>query len=80
MSAGIVLGKILAERGSLATDGLNFPDDGSGIAEFLGRACMMNRQACARAGKTQGDRTTDFAAGAGHQGGAARDAERGKWI
>ena len=59
---------------------LDFPDDGIGIAEFLGRAGVINRQTRARTGKTQSDRAADFAASAGHQGGAASQAERSERI
>ena len=38
MLAGVDLGEILAERCGLPSHGLDFPDDGGGIAEFLGRA------------------------------------------
>jgi hypothetical protein len=80
MSAGVVPGEILAERGSVSAHCLDFPDDVGGIAEFFVRAGVMNGQACPRAGKTQGDRAPDFAAGAGNQGGAASQAERGEGI
>jgi hypothetical protein len=39
---------------------------------LFGRAGVMNDQARPSPGKTQGNRATDFAAGAGYQGGTAR--------
>jgi hypothetical protein len=80
MVTGVVTGKILAERSGLPAYGLDLPNDGGGITGFLGRARVMDGQARACTGKTQGDRATDFAAGAGHQGGAAGHAERGKGV
>src|SRR5271157_4542088 len=52
MSAGVVLGEILAERDGLPAHGLDFPGDCGGIAEFLGPAGVTNGEARARAGQT----------------------------
>jgi hypothetical protein len=57
---------------------LDFLNDGGGITILLGRTGVMNGETRPGTGKPQGDRAADLASSAGHQGGAAVDAERGK--
>ncbi len=80
MVAGVVLGEILAERGGLPAQGLDLPDDGGGILGFLGGAGVVDGQARAGAGEAEGDGAADFAAGAGHQGRTAGQAEGGEGV
>ncbi len=80
VGAGAVVDKILGEGGGLPAHGPDGLDDGGGITVFLWRVGVVDGQAAPRAGETQGDRTTDLATGAGDQGGAASQAERGEGI
>jgi hypothetical protein len=74
------MSEILSEGSGLAAHGLDLPDDGRGIAEFLGCVGVMNGEARAGTGKTDGDRAPDLATSARHQGSAASQAEWGKGI
>ena len=78
--AGIVDGEILPECLRLSTRVADFRHHGGGIAGFLGGAGMMHRDARASPGQDQRDGAADFAAGAGHQGGAAVQAKRGEGV